>query len=118
MSGMTLLSELKIVKMSVTKHTFCNKKNLWLFYGRVGESERLINVFLPQNPPEFADFRLWEGDRGWGGGIEGRGGEKWGERRGEKRGEGGRERKHPRQGLLSFKPLKIRSLNYVICGGG
>ena len=53
---------------------------------------RLINVFLPQNPPEFADFRLREGDRGGGGGIE-RGAE-W-----EERGEG----KHPGQGFLKRK---------------
>ena len=60
--------------------------------GRVGERERLINVFLPQNPPEFADFRLRERDRGGGGGIERRG--KWEERR---------EREHPSQGFLKRK---------------
>ena len=56
----------------------------------MGEGARLINVFLPQNPPEFADFRLREGDRGGGGGIE----REW-----EERGEG----KHPGQDFLKRK---------------
>ena len=73
----------------------------------MGESERLINVFLPQNPPEFADFRLWEGDRGGGGGIE-RGGE-W-----EDRG----EREHSGEGFLKRKRREepFRSLNCMIRG--
>ena len=67
--------------------------NVWIpvvLRERLVGREGLINVFLPQNPPEFADFRLRERDRGGGGGIERWG--KWEERR--------REREHSGKGFL------------------